>query len=280
MTQSTNPLRAFFRQPAIYMRLPSDGEFWPTGSIEIPQNRELPVLPMTAIDEISYRTPDALFNGAAVVSVVQSCVPAIKDAWKIPNCDFATIMAAIRIASYGKLMPLTSQCPSCSAQNDFEVDLQQAMDQLSASDFSKTVTQGDLVIYFRPISYKEQNHINLQQFEQSRVIAMLPSAEMPEEEKTNRLNDAIKSMTRITVAAMSLSIQSIQTPQSLVTEIAYIEDFLMNCDRKLFNAIRDHIVELRINDEFRPVKMQCAECKTEYEQKFTLDTAGFFETAS
>ena len=53
----------------------------------MPENRELPVYPMTAIDEITYRTPDALFNGQAVVNVIHSCVPNIKNAWEIPGTD-------------------------------------------------------------------------------------------------------------------------------------------------------------------------------------------------
>jgi hypothetical protein len=124
MTQSLNPLRAFFRQPAIYIRLPSDGQFWPPGSIDMPVNRELPILPMTAIDEITYRTPDALFNGAAIVSVVQSCIPSIKNAWQMPNCDLNTILTAIRIASYGAMMAVDTTCEKCSTENNFELDLE------------------------------------------------------------------------------------------------------------------------------------------------------------
>ena len=68
---SNNPLQQYFRQPAIYLRLPSNGEFYPPGSIDMPVNKEIPIFPMTAIDEITYRTPDALFNGTAVVNVIQ-----------------------------------------------------------------------------------------------------------------------------------------------------------------------------------------------------------------
>ena len=50
---NSNPLMQFFRQPAIYTRLPSGGKGWPVGSIQMPPNGELPVLPMTAIDEIT-----------------------------------------------------------------------------------------------------------------------------------------------------------------------------------------------------------------------------------
>ena len=45
-----NPLSQFFRQPSIYIKLPSQGNYYPEGAIEMPQNGELPVLPMTAID--------------------------------------------------------------------------------------------------------------------------------------------------------------------------------------------------------------------------------------
>ena len=114
MSQNANPLKQYFRQPAVYLRLPSDGQFWPQGSLEMPANKELPVLPMTAIDEITYRTPDALFNGQAVVNVIQSCVPNIRDAWSAPGADINSILIAIRMASFGHEMELNSTCPACN----------------------------------------------------------------------------------------------------------------------------------------------------------------------
>ena len=55
-----NPLAKHFRQPAIYLQLPSGGKYWPDGSIDLPLNGQIPVYPMTTRDEISIRTPDAL----------------------------------------------------------------------------------------------------------------------------------------------------------------------------------------------------------------------------
>ena len=47
---------------------------WPvptlSNSIDMPENGELPVYPMTAIDEITVRTPDALFNGTAIAELI------------------------------------------------------------------------------------------------------------------------------------------------------------------------------------------------------------------
>ena len=56
-----NPLRQFFRRPAVSISLPSGGDHYAPGDIEWPDDtKELPVYPMTAIDEITTKTPDAL----------------------------------------------------------------------------------------------------------------------------------------------------------------------------------------------------------------------------
>jgi len=68
-----NPLKAYFRRPAIYLKLPSEGKYYPQGSVDIPVNGEVAVYPMTAVDEITTKTPDALFNGSAVVEIIKSC---------------------------------------------------------------------------------------------------------------------------------------------------------------------------------------------------------------
>ena len=158
MTKSSNnPLRQFFRQPSIYLKLPSNGQFWAPDSLELPENGEIPIYPMTAIDEISYRTPDALFNGQAVINVVQSCVPAIKDAGKIPSVDLNAILVAIRIASYGHSLDINTTCPECKNEDEFSVDLRMILDSLRCPDYSEQMDQGDLQVKFKPSSYEEQN---------------------------------------------------------------------------------------------------------------------------
>ena len=68
---NNNPLRQYFRRPAVYISLPSKGEGYSVDELELPETTELPVYPMTAIDEITARTPDALFNGTAVVELIK-----------------------------------------------------------------------------------------------------------------------------------------------------------------------------------------------------------------
>lgn len=280
MTQSLNPLRQYFRQPAIFLRLPSGGDFWPAKAIDVPENKELPVLPMTAIDEITYRTPDALFNGQAVVSVIQSCIPNIKDAWSTPATDVNAILTAIRIASYGHNMGIETTCPACNHTDEYELDLRSVLDQVSMPDYHKSITHGDLEITFRPISYRDQNNTNQLQFEQQRMLQQLPGADLPDDEKIKRLNDALTRITELTVDALKFSVSSIRTPQAMVTDPKFIHEFLTNCDRALFTQIRDRVIELRQTAEMKPVPITCSECENKYQQTLNLDMTSFFEAAS
>jgi hypothetical protein len=275
-----NPLKQYFRQPAIYVRLPSKGQFYPPGTINMPPTGELPVLPMTAIDEITYRTPDALFNGQATVNVLSSCVPDIQDAWSTPAMDVDTLLIAIRIASYGHDMDFLTKCPKCAHECEHTVDLRTVLDRMRTPDYNQSIQAGDMEIFFRPMTYKNINDNNAMQYENQKLLQMLPDGEVPDADKMSALGAALKRITDITVQALAQSISAVKTPHALVSEIEYIEELLKNCDRDLFNRIRTHIVELKSQAEMQAMKLTCPECQHEYEQAITLDMASFFELAS
>ena len=275
-----NPLKQYFRQPAIYVKLPSLGKNYQPGSLTLPPTGELPVYPMTAIDEITYRTPDALYNGQATVNVIQSCVPDIKDAWAVPSTDIDTLLIAIRIASYGHDMDFGTTCPACNHSSEQTLDLRTVLDSIRIADYSKTVTAGDMEIFFKPLTYKHLNNNNQMQYENQKLLQMLPDSEIPDVEKMLALSDALKKITDITVIALAQSIAAVKTPQATVYEPEFIEEMLKNCDSKLFNQIRDFILDLKASSEMQPLKLICSECNHEYEQNITLDMASFFGYAS
>jgi bacterioferritin-associated ferredoxin len=281
MTQNSNPLRQFFRQPSIYISLPSKGNHWPAGSLDMPANSELPVYPMTALDEIAYRTPDALFNGQAVVGVIQSCMPNIRDAWQTPAVDLNAILVAIRIASYGHDMEFGTQCPACNTETDYTVDLRNIMDSLKSADYSKPIRHGDLEIFLQPMSYANQTETNKMQFEQQKRIQLIQtSSELTDEQKIEELNKSLMVITKLTTDALKWSVSAIRTPAALVTEAEFISEFLDNCDRRLFETIKQQIIKLREGSEVQPLQIKCNECGHEYQQLLTMDQASFFADAS
>jgi transcription elongation factor Elf1 len=277
----SNPLSQYFRQPSIYIKLPSGGQFYPPGALDMPPNGELPVLPMTAIDEITYRTPDALYNGSATVSVINSCCPSIRNAWEIPSMDLDTVLIGIRIASYGHEMEFHSTCPNCNHEAERVADLRMVLDQIKKPDYSQTVRHGDIEIYLRPMSYKNLNDNNRVQFEQQKILqTVTENNDVPEMEKMNALSTALQRVTELTVHSIAQSIGAIKTPTALVSEPEFISEFLKNCDRSLFNRVRDTIVDLKAMSEMQPMDLTCPECNHNYKQWITMDMTSFFGEAS
>jgi rubredoxin len=277
---NSNPLSQYFRQPAIFVRLPSQGKFYPANAIEHTVNGEYPVLPMTTMDEITYRTPDALFNGQAVCSVVESCVPNIKDAWAIPSIDLDTILVAIRIATYGSDLDINSVCPSCETESEYTSNLTQILSAISSVDYTKSLAIGDLEIWFQPLSYKQMNDNSLTQFEEQRSLQSLQDISGDNSEQIKQLSDVLKKINNITTRALAQSIALVKTPTAQVSEFDHIAEWLVNCDRKTFAEIRDYIIENKQKSELRPMHIQCSNCNHEYDQSFTLNMTDFFEGAS
>lgn len=280
MTQSSNPLRKYFRQPAIHLRLPSNGKFYPPGTIQMPPNGELPIYPMTAVDEIVTRTPDALFNGSSIVEIISSCVPNIKDAWSVPAVDLNALLTAVRLASYGHEMDISCKCPKCQEVDDFTVDLRAVLDNIRMPDYDQPITLGDLTVYFVPMTYKQINEVGRIQYEDQKIVQMVNNSELTEDEKMNRLGEAFKRITQLTVKSIAASINAIKSDDAMVTDPAQIEEFLLNIEKNMFETIKEHVVKLREATDLKPIDIRCSSCEHEYQQSFTLDMTNFFETAS
>lgn len=274
-----NPLTQYFRQPAIYIQLPSRGKFYPPGTLNLPPNGEIPILPMTSVDEITYRTPDALFNGTATVNVIKSCVPAIRDPWAMPSADLDAVLVGIRIASYGHAMDLDAQCPACNTDDEISVDLRAVNDRLKIGDYDKPLTIGDLEIWFQPINYKSVNENSRMQLEQQQAMRVLDS-DVEEKVKLEQLHRSMMLITETTTKTIAQSIATIKTPQAMVSETEYIVDFLKNCDSKIFNQLRDHVIMIKQQSDIQPLSLTCKHCNHSYTQPFTLDLSSFFDNAS
>jgi hypothetical protein len=240
------------------------------------ENGELPVYPMTALDEITYRTADALFNGSAVTNVIKSCIPAFVDPWQVSTADLDTILIAIRIASYGHEMEFTSKCPKCEESNDFGIDLREIMESMTTPDFSTPVTIGDVIIHFKPLSYKEQNDNNTAQFQDQKMLEALPSSDMAEEEKIKLLQQAFNNVSLLTLNAIADSISMIKTGDDVVVDKDHIREYIKNCDMKAFGKIREKITHIKEVAEIKPLHVVCNDCKNEYNTPFTMNVANFF----
>ena len=270
-----NPLRQFFRRPAVFVRLPSGGKYYTPDQVEMPENGEIPVYPMTAIDDITLRTPDGLFNGTAIAELIKSCVPAVKDPWAVNNVDFDALLIAIRSASGESTLELESKCPKCEEESSYALDLLNVLAQMKSANYDAPLSINDMNIKFKPLTYKEMNQASMAQFEAQRSFVNLESI-TDENLRNQKAKETLENITNLTMALLSSSIDYIEVPDARVTDKEFILDFLKNCDKTVYVQVRDTLAELRSTSEIKPLKVKCIHCQHEYEQPFTLNTADFF----
>jgi len=273
---SNNPLRAYFRRPSIYFKLPSGGRYYQPGVVNIPPNGEMAVYPMTSADEMAIRTPDGLYNGASMVQVIKNCIPDILDPWQLNDIDVDAAVVAIRAATVDGKLEIVSACPSCSEDSKYDIDLLRLLNEKQDIDYEKPLSVGELTIRFRPLSYSQSNQNSLKQFEIQR-FAMLVEESEDTEQKQQVLNDALRQLNEMMIDIVTQTIEYIETPETRVTEGEFIKEFLVGCDIKTNKSIKEYSAELRSKNETKPLKMTCIHCKHEYKQQLVLNFTDFFE---
>jgi hypothetical protein len=254
-----NPLVGMMRQPKIYIRLPSGGNFWPEGSIDMPENGEFPVYSMTAKDELALKIPDALMNGQAVVDVIQNCMPNIKNAWECPNLDMDVILIAIRIATYGEYMTVPINIAEFSSE--YQADLRQVLDQLQnqISWTSEVSINEDLTVYVRPINYKTMTSSALQTFETQKIIQLVNDDSYSEEEKLKAFKESFTKLNQLTIGVINDSVYHIESSQGTTSDPKFINEFLNNTDKEIFDKIKNHIGTMREINTVKPMTIDTTE---------------------
>ena len=275
-----NPLANYFRQPKIFIRLPSQGRFYPEGSLDRSAIDEYPVFAMTAKDELMFKTPDALMNGQATVSVIKSCIPAIKDPWQMPSLDLDACLVAIRIATYGDNMDVSATCPNCQTSNDFVMGLIGYLDSVSQFVYEDTLTIGPLLVEIRPYSYKEVSKTAIKTLEQQKIFAIVNDENISDEEKLERFGSSFLKLTEMTVDVICGCIESIATPEGTVTDKDIIKNFIENTTSEIFNAIKDHVDHMKDAMKLQSQQVKCSNCSHEWAVNLELDQTNFFGKGS
>lgn len=256
----TNPLNAFMRQPKIYIRLPSNGEFWPDGSLNMSETGDFPVYSMTAKDELILKIPDALISGQAVVDVIQHCVPNIKNAWHIPTIDLDVILIAIRLATYGEKM-VTPITLNDDTEMEYHIDLRIVMDTLLQQiTWDQIVPINDeLTVYVRPLPYSKISESAVKTFETQKIIDAVNNEDLNQEDKLRIFNNSFGKLTEITIGVVESSIFKIESSAGSTDNPTYIKEFLENSDKEIFNKIQQHLDNLREQNSIKPIRIPVTE---------------------
>lgn len=280
MEQQTriNPLKQYFRQYKMYLRLPSGTSYYAPGAIAFTDTGEVGIMPMTGKDEMILKNPDALLNGESLIEVIKSCVPAIKDPRTLLTNDIDAIITAIRHVTYNGKLETELECPSCGHDNSFKLDLQYALDNMSYLEPEYTVNlESGVTVYVKPYGFPELLKGLHAQFEQSKLQRMIQNENLTDEQRLKMFAGAFKEISTITFFLMASSVVKVVDERNdvNVTDKSFIQEFLLNIDKTEAEEITKLIEEINKIGIEHTFQAKCQKCEHEWTTQIDFNPVNF-----
>ena len=272
----TNPLIQAYRKPNMYVTLPSGGRFY-TDKPKLSADNELAVYAMTARDELITKTPDALFNGEATVSLIKSCCPDIKDPNNMPVSDLLVILVGIRQASFGKDIDVDIKCPKCEHQNQLTLDASAMLSNTkSTSSDQECMIQDDIKVTCNPYTLQDRTTLQVQQIKQQKMIASLADANLDDKARQELFGKTFVEIAELTVALITNSISSVNANGEVISDKELIKEWLQTITKGDYDKIKNKVEELSESGLETAFNAECQECQHKWKTGVDLDVANFF----
>ena len=277
----TSFLEKHKRHPKLYIDLPSQGK-WYNDTI-CNKVESLPVFGMTAMDEIVLKTPDALFSGEATAQVIQSCVPDILDPWKLVGYDIDYILVAIRIATYGDSIEISSKCPQCEHENAGDIPLQRLLENINNNPIEQDFDLGELNFILHPISFRTTTDFSIESYSLERQILQIENQQgLTRQQKDEQLNELYKAVATLNLKVAVSYLSEINDGTDSEVDMQAIFDFVKNNDVAFYEKLKNTITELTEKWKLPPFEIACnnEDCDHSYKTKLDMDYSNFFGTRS
>ena len=280
-TQITNnPLKSYFRKPGIWIKLPSKGKFYKNELTELNDQGEVPVYPMTTKDELILKNADALLNGDALVQLITSCVPTIKDPREMPTIDVDALLVAIRRATYGERydVTVTHDCAE-NAVTEASVDLNMMIATIKVlTDIPVITLDNGIKVFIKPITLQHLLTLNWAQYEQIRNIQLAEQRGLPEEEQAKIAQRGYEALTTINIKTISECVDTVLLPDNTaVTDTASIYEWIGDLPRPDFKKIETTLMSTTSSGLQKEVDIECNHCRKIFTSTLDLNPTTFFE---
>jgi len=275
-----NPLKQFFRQPKFYLKVPSGINYYQSDVIQFTDNGELGVLPMTGNDELALKNPDGLLNGESLVEVITSCVPGVKNPKVLLTNDINALITAIRYATYNDTLETDINCPNCKHENNYKLDLQYALDNMTMLESEYFVNlESGVTVFVKPYSFPEILKSLHAQFEQNKLARALENENITEAKRSEIFKKAFKEIAITKFDLLTQAVQKINFTQGdneqTVTEKRFVKEFLQNIDKKEVDKISDLVEEINEIGIKKTFTAKCEKCEHVWESEIDFNPVNF-----
>lgn len=275
---SGNPLKKYFRLPGVNVTLPSGGRF---NDVQFQSDGTVQVFPMRAADELLLNSPDALMSGAAIESLIESCVPAVSDPKNLPIPDVDVILLAIRASSAGDTMDVEAECEKCKVSTTFEANLGDILATAKPIPEDTDVRlSDDLLVHLRPHTLQTQTKVlNAAFFEQRKAQALVADESLSEDDKQSQLNAIYTRIASLEIDIVAEAVVKIVTPAGDVTEQTYIKEFMRETSKDWVKQLRSRLDDLNASMD-KSIEVECPACQHQWKAEISFDPSSFFGQGS
>jgi hypothetical protein len=279
---NNNPLKQFYRVERSSVKLPSRGKFYSNGIIEINDDGEVAIYPMTAADEMQLRNPDALLTGAAISDVLKSCVPSLKEPKKLLSCDIDALMIGVRHASYGDDASMTVKCPKCKEENEFALNLEIMLNstEVLEDEYEVVLHGGDVTVFVKPGTFASLMKRQRSAFEGAQVQKILLDPDLSEERRIKAFAQTFKKLSKITFDLIVDSVHKIvftdkEGELQEVTNKQHIDEFIRNISKGEVDKIEEKITEVNSVGIQKTMEVVCLSCENKWETPIEFNPVNF-----
>lgn len=273
-----NPLHKYFRAVKLHTNLPSGSNYYDANDVEINDTGEVAVYAMTAGDEIALKNPDALLNGEAIWQLISSCIPAIKNPKVLLSNDVEVALIAIKHASNGGEITISTNCPKCSSDNEYTITPTQTLGTIESLDKEYTVEiENGIVFHLRPFLFTETLRALRMQFEQE---SFLKNVSSPDElTKAAAYSDALKKFVLLNAELLVnciLKITHVSDQDASTTDRDQIKEFLNNVESPVVESINRELQRINKIGSNRSFTATCSSCNHNWEAEINFNPTSFF----
>ncbi len=279
---NSNPLKQFYRVEKSSVKLPSRGKFYGNGVIDINDDGEVAIYPMTAADEMQLRNPDALLTGAAMSDVLKSCVPALKEPKKLLQCDIDALMIGVRHASYGDDASMTVKCPKCKEPNEYALNLEVLLNATETLDeeYEVVLHGGDVTVFVKPGTFSSMMKRQRSAFEGAQVQKILLDPDLSEERRLKAFAQTFKKLSKVTFELILDSVHKIvftdeNGEEQEVTNSNHINDFIRNISKGEVDKIEKKMTEVNSVGIQKTMEVICLSCEHKWEAVIEFNPVNF-----
>lgn len=281
MNDIINPLKQYYRNEKISVKLPSRGKYYPENILTLNEDEELGIFPMTAQDEITLQNPDALLTGQAVIDVIKSCVPAINSPRKLLSCDIDALMIAIRLASYGDKANMEIACPECSHKNVYSLNLETLLNQgESLDDYYEVVLENSLTVFIKPGTFESMVRQQKATFENTKLEEAIINPEMSDEHRMKILARVFEKITKLNFELINESISKIiltndEGEEVEITNRKHISEWIKNIEKSTVDLIEETILNVNKIGIAKTTPATCTSCDHKWDARIEFNPVNF-----